>query len=93
MAPRDPWTSASSYLLLPLGVRPEAWGTGSVEGLRARGGFEVSIRWANHTLEEAVIRSKTGHACVIRYDGQTVKADMPKGTRRVLHSTDFYNNL
>jgi alpha-L-fucosidase 2 len=44
---------------------PLAWPEGQVRGLRARGGFEVTLRWANHRLEEAAILSHHGGVCQI----------------------------
>ena len=39
---------------------PESWDTGTVEGLAARGGFEVDIDWRNGNIEKVAIRSRLG---------------------------------
>lgn len=56
-----------SYLeLLP--ALPDSWQKGYVSGLRARGGFEVSIRWNMGQLAEAQITSMLGTDCALRSD-------------------------
>jgi alpha-L-fucosidase 2 len=53
--------------LLP--ALPAAWATGSVTGLRARGGFDVDMAWRDGRLEGATIRSRAGFDCRLRYRG------------------------
>ncbi|MBP1618108.1 MAG: hypothetical protein H6Q14_1935 [Bacteroidetes bacterium] len=39
---------------------PDAWKTGSVSGIVARGGFEIAMKWQNGELTEATVLSKLG---------------------------------
>jgi len=50
--------------LLP--ALPAAWPTGEVAGLRARGGFDVSLRWRDGQLDRAEIASALGKICRVR---------------------------
>ncbi|MXV52255.1 glycoside hydrolase family 95 protein [Pedobacter sp. HMF7647] len=50
--------------LLP--ALPDEWKNGFVKGLRARGDYQVDIKWKNGRLDEAVITSFAGQACVVR---------------------------
>ena len=50
--------------LLP--ALPESWSKGHLEGLRARGGFEVDIVWESGRLTQAQVKSIIGNNCRIR---------------------------
>ena len=50
--------------LLP--ALPDAWNSGEVKGLRARGGFIVSINWQEGSLQTATIQSTIGGTLRLR---------------------------
>jgi alpha-L-fucosidase 2 len=45
---------------------PASWNEGEVRGLRARGGFEVSLSWSGGRLRQATILSTLGGICRVR---------------------------
>jgi alpha-L-fucosidase 2 len=72
--------------LLP--ALPDAWEEGAVEGLLARGNFEVDLRWAEGKLQEAVITSNAGQPCQVRYGDQTLNFKTKKGQTYTLTSVN-----
>jgi len=75
--------------LLP--ALPQAWPYGKVEGLKARGGYEVDIEWEDNELVNARISSEREQAVKIQHKGNVIKLDMKKGEKRVIRSSDFKN--
>ena len=67
---------ADEIELLP--ALPPAWSSGSVKGLCARGGFEISIVWNQGKLESASLMSKLGNHCKVRYGAKVI--DLPTDT-------------
>ena len=66
------------YLLPAL---PDSWPTGSVSGIRARGGFEFAMKWQNGNLLAAEVLSTNGKQCNLHYKGKSLKLSMVKGGR------------
>jgi alpha-L-fucosidase 2 len=63
--------------LLP--ALPKAWTSGSVMGLRARGGFEINMKWEKGELAWAALKSSTDTNVVIRLGNNTVAFPIKKG--------------
>jgi alpha-L-fucosidase 2 len=62
--------------LLP--ALPSAWPSGSVAGLRARGGFEVDIVWDGGKLKNAVLHPSVSQKVAVRYGGRVVEMDVKR---------------
>lgn len=56
--------------LLP--ALPGAWKQGYIKGLRARGGYEISLEWDNGELRAAEVHSLLGGICRLVYSGPFV---------------------
>jgi alpha-L-fucosidase 2 len=63
--------------LLP--ALPAGWKTGSVKGLRARGGFEVNMEWKEGLLVKAEIAGMEGAKGTYKYAGETKEFEIPSG--------------
>ena len=60
---------AGEISILP--ALPVSWKDGSVSGLKARGGYEVSIDWKDGKMVSCEIKSLLGHPFTVRYAGRT----------------------
>ncbi len=63
--------------LLP--ALPKAWPSGSVSGLRARGGVEVAIRWRDGKLAEARLKGLRAGEHRVRYGDRQTALRLRKG--------------
>jgi alpha-L-fucosidase 2 len=70
--------------LLP--ALPDVWSSGSVSGICARGGFEITMKWKKGKLTSLNVLSKEGNSCSLNYKGKTVSFDTQKGATYNLKS-------
>ncbi len=70
--------------LLP--ALPAAWPSGSLTGLRARGGFTIDMKWTAGKLTSAVIHSTTGTTCRVRSGSKVVPYTLRPGTTLKLNA-------
>jgi alpha-L-fucosidase 2 len=68
---------AGEISLLP--ALPPSWGTGSISGLRARGGFQVTMEWRDGKLQSATIRNAAPATCKVRNGVKTADVSIKAG--------------
>ena len=68
--------------LLP--ALPTQWSDGEVQGLCARGGFEVDMQWNNGCLKEATIKAKKNSSVTVLYDGKKKTLKLKAGKSQTL---------
>ena len=77
------------YILQILPALPDAWANGEVKGLKARGGFEVDIKWKNGKLESCRIKSLAGSELKAGYKGKTIRMSTEAGKKYKLDPNTF----
>ena len=68
---------AGEISILP--ALPVSWKDGSVSGLKARGGYEVSISWKDGKMTSCEIKSLLGKPFTLRYAGKTKDFSLAAG--------------
>lgn len=58
---------------------PSALADGEIEGIKARGGFELDMKWANGKLQRLEILSTAGNECRVMYGDKEIRFDTDKG--------------
>jgi alpha-L-fucosidase 2 len=79
----DPAGGDLRFELEFLPALPSAWADGAVRGLRARGGFDVDIEWADGCLVVATVRSRLGREARLRYGEQVEPLKLAAGGSRI----------
>ena len=69
--------------LLP--ALPDAWESGSVKGICARGGFEIAMEWNNKTLNKVVVSSKKGGKTILVYGDTKREITLKKGEKKEIN--------
>ncbi|HEX5218295.1 MAG TPA: glycoside hydrolase N-terminal domain-containing protein, partial [Verrucomicrobiae bacterium] len=69
-----------NYVLHLLPALPKNWPTGSVKGLRARGGYEVDFSWREGRVTSLAIRSSTQRNCKVMIAGKLNEFDLSSRT-------------
>jgi len=72
-------SGAALFEIQLLPALPTKWASGSVSGLRARGGFELDLCWKDGELTGGALRSVTGTACVLRYGDRSREVTLQPG--------------
>lgn len=75
----------SSIDIMP--ALPDAYPTGSISGVCARGGFELDFDWENMELKEITVRSKAGNVCKLKYGNHTIEFATQAGKEYQLSAT------
>jgi alpha-L-fucosidase 2 len=75
-------SSEAEIRLLP--ALPDAWASGSVSGLCARGGFEISMKWERRKLKTVTVFSKKGGTTTLIAGGKKRTLVLKAGERKSL---------
>jgi alpha-L-fucosidase 2 len=59
---------------------PDAYPTGHIEGVRARGGFELDFDWKDMELQNVIVKSLAGEVCKLRYKDRIFEFDTEKNS-------------
>lgn len=75
-------SQGNSIELLP--ALPDVWPTGSVQGVRVRGGHLLSLDWQDGALKQVTIFPKETTSLHLRYKGKTLTHNVIKGKKLIL---------
>ncbi len=70
-------STANEIRLLP--ALPDAWADGSVKGICARGGFEITMDWSNKTVKKLSIYARNNGKTTLFYGNEKKEIALKKG--------------
>lgn len=76
-----------SIRLLP--ALPAAWSSGRISGIRARGGFTISLTWREGLVETCRIHSTAGNSCTVQNRNSSRTLQPKAGETVELAASDF----
>ena len=59
---------------------PDAWSTGSITGLKARGNFVVSIKWKDRQASEVTVTAPGGGQTQLQIGDELIPVDLAPGS-------------
>src|SRR5690606_32730101 len=68
---------------------PSAWKSGSVKGLRARGGYLIDITWNKNKMKDIRIQAKQSGECTLSYMDKSLSIPIAAGEAVILKYKDF----
>ena len=74
-------------VLLP--ALPKAWKSGSIEGLRVKGGGEIDLYWQNGVLSKCVIRATKDMDMKVMYQNISLDCSLKEGEEKVFSEKVF----
>jgi alpha-L-fucosidase 2 len=74
-------------LLLP--ALPRAWPSGSVSGLRARGGLRVDLAWRAGALTSATVTADVSGTTAVRLNGKRIDLNLSRGQSARLRGAEL----
>jgi alpha-L-fucosidase 2 len=82
-------SSENEIKLLP--ALPDAWESGSVKGICARGGFEISMDWTQKKLKNLIILAKADGKTTLICGDKTKEVNMKKGQKMIIDWQNIKN--
>jgi len=72
------------YVIQLLPALPDAWDKGEVKGIRARGGFEIDMKWLHGEPTEINLHSKLGEFCILRYMNKEIVVETLPNEKKLI---------